>query len=441
MRRGPAIAAAAALAAATLAAPGVAQAARYTVKPGGGACGGSDTRCGSLSAAARALHGGDAVTISPGRYEESPRFAAPGIVVRGSKAAPGVVVEGTLTFAGAGTRSSVLEKLVVRASAAGAAAVVVGGTGGLSVRDASLFSAAGDALTIAGSAGSEVTRSRVMAGRAAVALGGGPLTLDSSILSGGAGTGGAGVALLEPPQYAAVPPASIVARHVTIAGAPAAFALPPSTASATATVTDSIVLGTAPADVAFTRSDRTSAPAALFVSPRTRNFRLRPGSPALDRGQITAGDSKTDIDGQPRTLGAASDLGADELDTIAPQVTITRPRARQMLPAGSRLRLAGRAQDPSGVASVVFSLEVLPRSGGRCRWFHPVRALVTRSCASPPLVRAKLAKGGRWGFAGPRRLRLAPGRYRVRVEGTDRFGATGNAAPARRRSVTFRVRG
>lgn len=438
MRRPPSIAAAAVFAAiVALAVPGAAQAARYTVKPGSGACSASDTACGSVSAAAKAMQAGDAVTIAPGRYEESPRFAAAGIVVRGSKTAPGVVLEGTVTFAAAGGGASVLERLVVRAAGAGAA-VVVSGTAGVKVRDASLFSEAGHALTIAGATSSAVTRSRVLAGAAAIVTGGGALTVDSSILSGGPGASGVGIAIVASPQYAVVPPASIVARHVTIAGAPTAITLPE---PATATVIDSIVLGAAPAAVAFTRTDRESAPAALFVNPQTRNFRLRRGSPALDRGEITPGESKTDVDGQPRALGKGSDLGADELDLVAPRVEIKQPAAGRTLPARSRLRLAGRAQDASGVATVVFSLEVLPRAGTTCRWLDPVRAVVTRSCSDPLLVRAELAKAGRWSFDGPRVLRLPAGRYRVRVSGTDRAGVHGNAAPARQRGVTFRVRG
>ena len=438
MRRPPSTAAAFAAVAvlAVLLAPAAAQAARYTVKARGGPCGGTDTVCGSLGAAAKAMGAGDALTISPGRYAESPRFAAGGIVVRGSKQAPGVVVEGTLTFAGAAGTSR-LERLVVRASGGDATAVAVSGTAGLAVRDASLFSAAGDALTITGSTANSVTRTRLLAGRAAVAIGGGALALDSSILSGGAGAQGAGVAVPTAPAYAPFPAAAVVARHVTIAGAPAAFAF---AGSAAATVADSIVLGTAPGAVAFTRTDRASAPAALFVNPQTRNFRLRRGSPAIDRGQITSGDSPTDIDGQPRTLGAASDLGADELDLVAPRITLTRPRARQRVPARSRLRLTGRAQDDSGVAAVVFSLQALPATGRTCRWFDPVRGVVTRRCADPLLVRAKLTGRGRWAYSAPRRLRLPAGRYRVSVSGRDRADNTGNSAPASRRRVTFTVR-
>jgi hypothetical protein len=428
---------AAAGAVAGLAMPAGAGAARYSVKSGGGTCGASDTTCGSLATAASAMRTGDTLTIAPGRYDESPRFEAPGLRVRGSKVAPGVVINGTVTFAGSGERPSVLEKLAVSTSIPGAQALLVAGSSGVAVRDAALYATDGNALTIAGSTGNAVTRSRLLSSRVAVALGGGSVTLDSSIVSGGAGPAGAGVTV-GAAEYSLFPRATISARHVTIAGAPAAIAPSPG-ASATVGVSDSIVLGAAPATVAFTRTDRASAPAALFVNPATRNFRLRPGSPALDRGQITAGDSPFDIDDQPRTLGRASDLGADELDLIAPRVTITRPRGGQRLAVGRRLRLAGRAQDPSGVASVAFSLEVLPASGGTCRWFSPQRGVVSRSCTEPLFVRAKLANGGRWFYDGPVRLKLPAARYRVRVTGADRAGVDGNAAPARGRSVTFEV--
>jgi hypothetical protein len=428
--------AAAAAAIALLAAPTSAQAARYRVTSGGGACAGTDTTCGSLTAAATAMHAGDKLSIAPGRYDESPRFAAPGLVVRGSKTAPGVVVDGTVTFAADGPPSA-FENVAVSAMAPDAPSVLVSGTSGLVVRDASLFAADGNALTIAGSTRNAVIRSRLLSSRTGIAIGSGELALDSSIVSGGAGAGGAGIAAGGEPAYGLSGSASVTGHHVTIAGAPVAIVL---NSAASAAMSDSIVLGTAPAEAGFVRTDRQSAPAALFVNPATRNFRLRPGSPALDRGQITPGDSATDVDGQPRTLGKASDLGADELDTVAPQVTVTRPRARQTLAVGSRLRLAGRAQDASGVASVVVAIDVLP-SGRTCRWFSPQRGLVTRSCKDPVLVRARLAKDGTWSYDGPRRLKLPAARYRVRVYGTDRAGVFGNAARASRGRVTFRVGG
>jgi parallel beta-helix repeat protein len=53
-----------------------------------------------------------------------------------------------------------------------------------------------------------------------------------------------------------------------------------------------------------------AAPADLFVSPGT-DFHLRPGSPAIDAGTL-AGAPATDLDGAPRPVGAAVDVGAYE---------------------------------------------------------------------------------------------------------------------------------
>lgn len=58
-----------------------------------------------------------------------------------------------------------------------------------------------------------------------------------------------------------------------------------------------------------------STPAALFTDP-TRDFHLREGSPALDNGE-TLTEILTDLEGTPRPLGPAFDIGAYEgLDVI-----------------------------------------------------------------------------------------------------------------------------
>ncbi len=49
----------------------------------------------------------------------------------------------------------------------------------------------------------------------------------------------------------------------------------------------------------------------LFASPAGANFRLRPGSPAIDKG-AAGGAPGTDFDGQARPYGAGYDIGADE---------------------------------------------------------------------------------------------------------------------------------
>jgi hypothetical protein len=53
----------------------------------------------------------------------------------------------------------------------------------------------------------------------------------------------------------------------------------------------------------------------LFVNPTigpAENFRLSPGSPAIDAGVVDAFTGPTDLDGNPRVQGAAVDLGAYE---------------------------------------------------------------------------------------------------------------------------------
>lgn len=52
-----------------------------------------------------------------------------------------------------------------------------------------------------------------------------------------------------------------------------------------------------------------------FVSPATRDYHIAPGSAAVDQGRAV--DVRLDVDGDPRAVGEAPDLGADELDTWA----------------------------------------------------------------------------------------------------------------------------
>ncbi|MEA2181137.1 MAG: hypothetical protein QOF69_322 [Solirubrobacteraceae bacterium] len=372
------IAAAATIAA--LAAPGAAQAATtYTVAAGNGTCGGTDHTCESLSAAAGVVAAGDTVTVSPGTYAESATFAVPSVTITGSTAGTGVLVTGSITFSGNGADPSVLEKVVVAPSTEGSPAVGVTGTAGVAVRDALLVSTGGTGMTIGNGDKNSLTRSTVVsgggAGTAVLVQPGSAatnLTLDSTILSGGpSGSGltvntGAGSGLL-----AGTGDATITARHITVAGSANGIVLDSSKASGVggvgniaATVTDSIVLGASStknyaglplpllpanqATLAFTRTDQTTAAETLFANPAKRNFHIRADAPAIDKAQITPGDSPTDIDGQSRSSGASSDQGADEFVNTAPKavLAVKTPAPRSQSPvlfdaSGSTDREAG----------------------------------------------------------------------------------------------------
>ena len=342
-----------------------AQAATFTVAKGGGTCGGADTTCESLVAAAGAVSPGDVVNVSPGTYDEAPNFTDSGVTINGATEAPGVIVTGTISFTGSGPTASVLSHVIIAPSTLTSPAVGVSGSAGVAVRDSFLISGGGSGMTISSGAGNELTRSTVITGApdgkaVDVQVAGAPvsLLLSSSIIIGGpSGTGvfvKTGVGTLVPGSAGA---ATITGKHVTIAGAANATSLDSSAATGllnqsagniTASISDSIVLGANPranyaglilvaaantATLNFTRTDQTTSPDLLFAGAARKNFHLRPDSPAIDKGQITAGDSPTDVDGQPRDNGTGSDLGADEfinsVPTAAFVVATPNPRSNQ----------------------------------------------------------------------------------------------------------------
>ncbi len=68
----------------------------------------------------------------------------------------------------------------------------------------------------------------------------------------------------------------------------------------------------------------TTPDAQLFVDLAKLNVHLRQGAPAIDRGgAAVASESATDLDGQPRQTGPATDLGADEFVNLAPVARAT----------------------------------------------------------------------------------------------------------------------
>ncbi len=368
-----------------LAAPAVAQAATYSVAAGGGSCGGDDRSCGSLADGASAANPGDVFEVAPGQYA-SATFTDGGVTIVGSTAPPGVVVNGTLTFSGASGGVSNLQKLVVSRSTGVDPAVSVSGPSGLRVSDALLASANGNGMEIVAGTANEIVRSTVLTGGAeasAVRVFSGndssaskALLLESSIVSGGAA--GVGVFTGEGGPTSSAGDVTLRARHLTAAGSTNAFVLDASEASPlvggpvgniAATAADSILLngvvtrnysGTAvvapPNSATFTptRTIVSGDPNALFVNPAGRNFRLKAGSPAIDKGGLTEGESATDVEGEPRVVGSASDQGADEFVNRAPTASIAASAASVRAGRGVTFSAAG-SRDPEGaIASYVW---------------------------------------------------------------------------------------
>jgi hypothetical protein len=336
---------------AVLAAPAAARAATYTVAAANGPCSApADLACGSLAEAAAAATAGDVFTVAPGTYDAA-TFTVPGVTITG---APGVAINGTMTFSGdAPGLPSRLEKVAISQPVGNAPAINVSGTAGLQLLDAAVVSYNGDGIIITGGTGNAIVRTLVLTGGQVTSavrvtsVDGTPakgLLLESTMLVGG-GAGLSANTVSNAIQRAAGDIA-ITARHLTAAGSTNGISLDSSNAASllgapvgniVANVTDSIALnnktkrfpGVPPnqAVINATRTLTSGDPNTLFADAPGRNFRLRPGSPAIDVGGFTTGESITDIDGDARP-GPTTDLGADEFVNSPPVASIVVSTAK-----------------------------------------------------------------------------------------------------------------
>jgi len=209
---------------------------------------------------------------------------------------------------------------------------------------------------------------------------GSTVTVDSSLvlISSNAGTG------LRAYRTTAGGPTALAARQVTVVGTSGSSSkalavsstYAPAPAAATLTITDSILRGFdytayrySSAGTATVSVDHSVAPLGagstyssgagtltlapgiedvdpLFADAPGGDFRLKAGSPALDRDSrpLAAGESATDLAGVPRIIGGARDYGAYERSR--PPLAITG--AATLLGAGAA-RVAGSV-DPGGPA-------------------------------------------------------------------------------------------
>ena len=279
----------------------------------------------------------------------------------------------------AGTATAAKLLVLQQAGAGGTPAIASSGAGGVQLADAVAVSATGPAVVLSASDRNVIVRSTLVSGQATDAgsygvlltssnAGARKLTIDSSIVVGGARSAGIGVVT----SGSAAAPATLDARHVTVAGAARGIVLDATAAQGpglpaassgdiTATVSSSIVhpassaagyqaplplLSTSnSARLAFSHSDAPPATrsgtgtaemgnasdtpdAQLFA----KNFTLRADAPVIDKGgPLATGESTTDVQGDPRVVGAASDIGADEWSNRAPKADfgITNANPRQ----------------------------------------------------------------------------------------------------------------
>jgi hypothetical protein len=112
---------------------------------------------------------------------------------------------------------------------------------------------------------------------------------------------------------------------------------------------------------AIQANNLTNAPLSLFVNGSGGDLHLLPTAvTAIDHGAtLSAGLCDDDIDGDPRPIGPARDIGADEYGIPAP-AAVTNLRVSQATLAGSDLTVTLRWTPPAGVVTTTVRYAAQP---------------------------------------------------------------------------------
>jgi hypothetical protein len=195
-----------------------------------------------------------------------------------------------------------------------------------------------------------------------------------------------------------------------------------------------------------TAGNQTAPP--LFVNAGAGDLHQRPGSPTVDTGARDPVNGPFDLDGDPRTLGASTDIGADELvpapappppspptprppsppsppgpqarDLAPPTLSALRLKPAAFRARGRRAgtRIGYRLSEPASLRFTVERRAIGRRVGGRC--VKPNRRnRGRRRCSRYVPLPGSFTRAGQAGdngfrFAGRLRGRaLRPGRHRL----------------------------
>ncbi len=368
---------------AALALPASAFADTTIVDPSSGGSCARGGACKSIGDAAAVSQANDVLTVRRGSYIEDVTVGAAltGLTINAS---PGSALQGTLTLNAPDVE---VDGLTIFA-ATGSAAITAAGK--VTLTDVTALSSAGSALTLASGTGSRIQRSTLATAAPAgdgIKQGPAGLVVDSSVVIGGA----QGAAFRVTTTNGSAD-ATLALNHVTTVSARAILLEGPSAnelsttkvGNIALTVASSIIHGPSAATsdpgivvaplppvrapnsvtAAFTASDASAFTGAdgqtvAGTGGETANDRLFGGSslrlrfdaPVIDRGDpVMQGESTTDIDGDPRLNGSATDIGADEFTNHAPTLTLS------VLPAsprtGEKVTASGKATDPEGASDI-----------------------------------------------------------------------------------------